>query len=401
MPMSGVLLDFASDHIDAELRLPVDRLEIAFGESVSVPAAGGTFAQEAKMRSYLVSHIQPRSTDGRPWQVELGGIEFIADTPMVLVARARLIPPVGAPVRKLEFNYDVIAHEILTHSVVVAVRKDWPGGKTSAEPETLGVIRYQQKSVAIDRGPGGWTHGTSALFRLGARHILEGTDHLLFLLTLLLPAPLLASAGRWRDRASLRTCATRIAAIVTSFSLGHSLTLLAGTQGWLRLPEQPVEIAIAVSLLVSAAHALRPVFPGREMWIAGGFGLVHGFAFAAALAELNFRGGQLAWSLAAFNLGIEAMQLLVVAMTLPWLVLLSRAPFYRHLRVAGAALAGVAALGWISERVLATSNPVTRGMELLASHSLALLGAVAALALGHFAWSCRQSASARTSLFQP
>jgi HupE / UreJ protein len=89
--------------------------------------------------------------------------------------------------------------------------------------------------------------------------------------------------------------------IVTAFTLGHSLTLLAGALGWLRLPGQPVEILIAVSILVSAAHAQRPLFPGREAQVAAGFGLVHilvhGLAFTGTLAGLHLSAGPLALSI--------------------------------------------------------------------------------------------------------
>jgi len=71
-----------------------------------------------------------------------------------LIVHLTLTPPPNAPVRKLTLNYDVIAHEIVTHSVLIYERKDGHGGKTSAKPEMLGLIRYQSKSVRIDRGSG-------------------------------------------------------------------------------------------------------------------------------------------------------------------------------------------------------------------------------------------------------
>ncbi len=198
----------------------------------------------------------------------------------------------------------------------------------------------------------GSVSGIGSMFRLGIRHIAEGTDHLLFLLALLLPAPLTAFAGRWAGFAGVRRSLLQILRVVTAFTLGHSITLALAAFGVISVPSRPIEVLIAVSILVSAVHALRPLFPGREPAIAAFFGLVHGLAFAATLGQLALGPWQRVTSLLAFNLGIESMQLLVVAVTMPSLILLSRTPAYSALRTGGALCAGIASLGWIAERSL-------------------------------------------------
>jgi hypothetical protein len=226
--------------------------------------------------------------------------------------------------------------------------------------------------------------GFAGAFHLGVRHIAEGTDHLLFLLTLLLPAPLLALSGRWKGRATVRHSLTQILRIVTAFTLGHSLTLALSGVGLVRLPSRPVEVLIAVSILVSAIHAIRPLFPGREAIIAASFGLIHGLAFASALNELGVTGWYRLVNVFGFNLGIEALQLAVVTITLPALLLLSRTRFYSAFRIAGAAFACVASCAWIIERVLDQPNPIGDGVENLAHHGVML--AVALWACGAIAW---------------
>ncbi len=116
-----------------------------------------------------------------------------------------------------------------------------------------------------------WLSGVqfSSLFRLGMRHIAEGTDHLLFLLVLLLPAPLLVSGLRWGPPSGVRQSLLRILGIVTAFTIGHSITLSLAALNAVNVPSRPVEVLIAVSILVSAVHACRPIFPGKEAWIAG------------------------------------------------------------------------------------------------------------------------------------
>ena len=210
--------------------------------------------------------------------------------------------------------------------------------------------------------------GSGAAFRLGLHHIAEGTDHLLFLLTLLLPAPLLAVAGRWRGIASVRQSLIHMLGIVTAFTLGHSLTLALAGFGIVHVPSKPVEILIAISILISAVHAVRPLLPGREAIVAAAFGLVHGLAFASALNELGVTGWYRLVSLLGFNLGIEAMQLAVVAVTLPALLLLSHTSVYSIFRIAGASLAIMAACAWIMERTLDKPNVIAAVIEQCAHH---------------------------------
>lgn len=200
--------------------------------------------------------------------------------------------------------------------------------------------------------------GFPSMFRLGMRHIAEGTDHLLFLLALLLPAPLLVSRSRWAAFAGVRHSVVQILKVVTAFTIGHSITLALAALGLVRAPSRPIEILIAFSILVSAAHALRPLFPGREAAIAAGFGLMHGLAFAATLQNLGLAWSQRVVSILGFNLGIESMQLIVVSAVMPSLVLLSRTNAYSLFRIGGALFAMFASAGWMAERLLQVHNPV-------------------------------------------
>src|SRR5580704_10928153 len=156
---------------------------------------------------------------------------------------------------------------------------DYAQAGGSSDPSTL-------KGWSTVRGSMGAV-GFASVFRLGMRHIAEGTDHLLFLLALLLPAPLMVVGSRWVGFAGVRRSLLRILKIVTAFTVGHSITLALAALGLVRVPSRPIEVLIAVSIFVSAAHALRPLFPGREAAIAAFFGLIHGLAFATTLAELG------------------------------------------------------------------------------------------------------------------
>jgi hypothetical protein len=240
-------------------------------------------------------------------------------------------------------------------------------------------LEYSQTGAAA--GAVADAGGFSSMFRLGLRHIAEGSDHLLFLLTLLLPAPLLVRAGAWAAGAGLRRSLLHIVRVVTAFTLGHSLTLILAGFGLVQAPSRPVEVLIAVSILVSAAHALKPLFPGREAVVAGFFGLIHGLAFAATLGLLGLGRWERITAIAGFNLGIEAMQLMVIAATLPSLLLLSRTAAYGWLRTGGALVAGLAALAWIGQRQFDFGLPVDQAAALVARQAPLLAVSLFAVSL--------------------
>jgi hypothetical protein len=221
---------------------------------------------------------------------------------------------------------------------------------------------------------GGNIGGIGNMFRLGMRHIAEGTDHLLFLLVLLVPAPLVSAASRWAGPAAFRHSFMHILKVVTAFTLGHSMTLALAAVGFVVLPSRPVEVLIAVSIFVSAIHAIRPLFPGREPAIAAFFGLIHGLAFAATLGQLGLHRWARLANVFAFNVGIEAMQLVVVAAILPSLLLLSRTRVYSWFRVGGACFAAVASAGWILERSLNIGGPVDFMVDAVAHRAVWFAG---------------------------
>jgi hypothetical protein len=145
-----------------------------------------------------------------------------------------------------------------------------------------------------------------------------------------------------------------------------------------------VEVLIAVSIFVSALHAVRPLFPRREAYVAGFFGLIHGLAFATTLDLLGLSTPQRLSALLGFNLGIEAMQLAVVAAVLPSLLLLSQTGVYPVLRIGAALFAGAASLGWMAQRGLSVHTPVDALMEACARQAPWL-----AVALGVLGLACR------------
>ena len=144
-----------------------------------------------------------------------------------------------------------------------------------------------------------------AYFGLGVEHILTGIDHLLFVLCLILLV---------RGRAELLKT-------ITAFTLAHSVTLALSALGVVQVPQAPVEAVIALSILFLACELARPEAArsaaARRPWgVAFTFGLLHGFGFAGALAEVGLPAHDVPAALLLFNLGVEAGQLLFVAAVL-------------------------------------------------------------------------------------
>jgi hypothetical protein len=188
--------------------------------------------------------------------------------------------------------------------------------------------------------------------REGLWHIFIGFDHLLFLVALLLPAALRRVDGAWQPAPHFKPALIQVVAIVTAFTVAHSVTLSLAVLGYVRLPERWVEAVIAASVLIAAANNLHPIFHRRAWMVAFGFGLVHGFGFAHVLLDLNLPAATLALALFSFNVGVELGQLLVVCALMPLIYLWRDSLFYKRVTVTAAScLIILLAAGWMLERI--------------------------------------------------
>ncbi len=178
-----------------------------------------------------------------------------------------------------------------------------------------------EKSLALPLGPTivdvadtGLMAALATYVTTGIHHILGGTDHLVFLLLLLLPA---ARSGSIKARLMVLT------GIVTSFTLAHSITLTLSTAGYLTPPARAIEVVIAGTVVLAALLNLAKPRHRASWVIAYCFGLIHGFGFASALADMTISSGMRAANLAAFNIGVELGQLGFVLLVFPLLCILS------------------------------------------------------------------------------
>jgi hypothetical protein len=217
-----------------------------------------------------------------------------------------------------------------------------PGGAAVRLAFDGGAASGATASAAEPAHSGGFLE---SFFGSGLHHILIGADHVLFLVCLLLPLVMGTSRG-----GSQRT-AWPIVALVTAFTLGHSITLGLASLRIVSLSPSIIEPLIALTIALTALDNIRPFFQGPRAVAAFFFGLIHGFGFAGPLIELDLAPGAMAWALLQFNLGVEAGQLVVVALAMVVLWPLRGRPQARQVLIVGSAVAGLVALLWLAERV--------------------------------------------------
>ncbi|MGF6542334.1 hypothetical protein OKW34_002570 [Paraburkholderia youngii] len=234
------------------------------------------------------------------------------------------------------------------------------------DPQHRGLLNFvengQSRSVifsadAPHRIVGTDTGGPLTQFAIylneGVWHIWTGYDHILFLLSLLLPAVLIREGRAWQPGASFRQAFVDVTKVVTAFTLAHSITLTLAALSIVVLPSRLVESGIALSVVLAALNNLFPHVTNGRWMAAFGFGLLHGLGFAGALHDLGLPAGSLALSLAGFNLGVEAGQLAIVLAYLPLAFSLRATWTYRRVVLAGgSAVTATIAMIWLVERAL-------------------------------------------------
>ena len=212
-----------------------------------------------------------------------------------------------------------------------------------SRPVQAARLTQNQAMVEVATVPDSWEVARS-YFVLGVIHILEGYDHLLFViaLVLLIRQPMM------------------VVKAATAFTLAHSITLVGSTLGLVGLAQAPVEALIALSIVFLAVEIVKrdpdhPNLAERAPWIVAFlFGLIHGFGFAGALREIGLPESDVPTALLAFNLGVEAGQLVIIAAVLAALELLRRfAPKALDPATLTATYAiGITSSFWFIERLL-------------------------------------------------
>lgn len=251
----------------------------------------------------------------------------------------------------LEVTYDVILADRPEFTNLLLVDQNWKTGTFDEEANVIATYNRAGETRTLDLTSGGLVQGFLAIVGLGVEHIVEGIDHVLFLIALLLPSVMRRRDGKWQPIGKFSSAFGHIIKIATAFTVAHSITLGLATLGIVDLPSRLVESIIAVSIGLAALDIFYPIFRRRIWLVIFVFGLFHGFGFASVLADLGVTSQNALLSLFAFNLGVELGQLAIIAVVFPLLYLARKQFFYPNFVLkSGGALLGAMSLYWFIER---------------------------------------------------
>lgn len=243
----------------------------------------------------------------------------------------------------LEVDYQLLFDIDPQHKGLLKIGQD--GVQSSA------IFGSDARSRSFDSGTGSTMSPFLEYLQHGVWHIWIGFDHILFLVSLLLPAVLVRRNARWEAADDAKSAALDVLKVVTAFTIAHSITLTLATLEVLQLPSRWVESVIAASVVIAALNNVLPIFPGKRWVAAFAFGLIHGFGFASVLGDLGLPASSLVLALLGFNLGVELGQLAIVIVFLPLAFAIRQSLFYRRVVFnMGSLLIALIASLWFVER---------------------------------------------------
>jgi hypothetical protein len=358
MPDTRVRVAVLDRGVRLDLSIPAERLDMALVATGRVPDPGPGFTRfpdppPATIARYVTDNLWIGPDAGHRWPLAVTAITPPGDGTTDYAVSVEATAPPGASRAPFRLNYGVVVSHVIPDTAIASLEQDWSAGQLPGEPRLLGHFEAGSPPLLIEPGRPDPARALFGMIRLGASHILEGTDHLAFLLTLLLTVGLVPLGRRWAVVPGQGRPLADTLWRVSAFTAGHTLSLLAASLGLLPRAGAPVEVAIALSVMISAANAMTPLFPRREAYVAGGFGLVHGMAFATVIRDMGLSTGQTVLSTLTFNLGIELVQLVLVGLSLPLLLGLRRTRHETAVRDVLAACAFLAACVWLVIRIKA------------------------------------------------
>jgi hydrogenase/urease accessory protein HupE len=310
-------------------------LEVANADTLLDPPTA------ARYRDALVDLLSPRlsfNLDGAPASITWGAISVVPDRQSLQLAFTVSRTRPG----HIGINADIFPYDPI-HQTFINIYED-----TALKLQLILDASHRDADYYSGSTQGRWALIQTFVIS-GIKHILIGPDHILFLIGLLL----------------LGGTLSRLALIVTSFTIGHSITLSLAALDVFSPSARIIEPLIALTIVVVGADNLL-VLRARNRrehsetdiraWLAVAFGLIHGFGFAYVLKEFGLPKAALGWSLFAFNLGVEIGQLMIVGVTASLLTLVRRQSdtLSRQIAWLGSMAVILAGLYWFVQRVFLT-----------------------------------------------
>jgi hydrogenase/urease accessory protein HupE len=329
LSVSYARFTIANRGIDGVIRLPLDDVDLLLrlDRDLDGKVSGSELeAARSVLQSYLGKHLRvdidgaaaaPAITRLATWR-DPNGFEYLEISCAAVSDR---------PIRRLSIRTDFLTELYPSHKTLGQLQF---AGRT----DEFVFERGRTFEARIGIAARVWRTAGSFL-RLGIEHIFTGYDHILFLFGLLLVGNGLKN----------------LIAVVTSFTVAHSVTLGVATLGLIRPVPWTVEAAIALSIAYIGIENLFVNAPKYRWKVSFAFGLVHGFGFAAVLRDMHLPRSGLAASLFSFNLGVEIGQVAIVGAMYPVLLLLARTPYRVPVTRLASAIIAAVGLFWFYQRI--------------------------------------------------
>ncbi|MGJ8585626.1 MAG: HupE/UreJ family protein [Marinosulfonomonas sp.] len=350
------------------------RIEATFGDlSQVIPLdenKNGTITQEEVTQNadavfeYLSSNIKIES-QGQEFELEPLGIDYLDvewDTFALVkfsVANMPIVPD------EIDVTYTAFFNDVNSdHQALGIIASNSRTGLEENESQISVVFAKDAspKTVSLVGKP--WPELLGIFIYQGMLHIWFGFDHVLFLITLLIPSVMVIRSGRWKPAEGIRGPLFTVLQLVTGFTVAHSITLSLAALDVVRLPGAFVESVIALSIAFVALTIIVPSLHKGMFWTVVLFGLFHGFGFANVLAPINIEPNQKFITLGGFNIGVELGQIAIVLVVFPLLYILRNTRFYQFwvMKVGAVALIFIA-LFWFEERAFDMMGPLVGNLK--------------------------------------
>lgn len=359
---SYVYLDIFDDGLEGRVEFPVKDLNEVLGIDIPQDEAGAITATEANLeaiQAYAAEHLS-LGLGGEEWPLEFEGFRVLpARTGTYSIVDFVVLEEFDTVPRTFDVTYDGIIESLPQKSALLLIATDFGSGTFANEGNHLLTFTSGGTTQQVALDDASFIAGVTATIGLGIDHIFIGSDHILFIAALVLPAVLIIGRSRkWLPAPSFRSSLWRVVKIATSFTVAHTVTLTLGGLGIVELPVSFVESTIALSIALAALHNLRPIAFNKEWIIAFAFGLFHGFGFAGLLADLGLHRSNRVVSLLGFNLGIEIGQVAIILLVFPALFILRRTRFYVPFMWLSSAGLIFIAMGWFIDRAVGTDTGI-------------------------------------------
>lgn len=354
---SYIFLDVAENALSGHFEIRLDDLNKTF--SLDENGDGEVSEQEYAVRSAEVQrYVESRLTfyhQEREHPVAVVGSRA-HDYGIAKFALINFEVPTLKPVPlKVEVEYDYLFDGFeSSHRGLLVIENNPRTGAVENEKQVSLIFSPGEKRQLLHLDATPWKKVLYDFVKHGIWHIWIGFDHILFIVSLLLPSVMILNSRRkWEPVGDFKSALLFVVKIITLFTIAHSVTLSLSALGIIKLPVRLVEAVIAASIIVVSLNNIFPLF-NRRIWIVVfAFGLFHGLGFANVLAPIGAERNSLLTALIGFNLGVEIGQLAIIAVVFPLLYLFRRWRYYQPVVLTFGSLVLIAiASFWLVERTL-------------------------------------------------